>query len=123
MILLDTNAVLFLLGSHPRAEPLARHAGRLALSPFVLLELRFLEESGRGRFIGRAPLKAVRSDARFRVDEPGLLALIESSLALSFTRDPFDRLIAAHALSRGWRLATSDATLIEHLPAKSILAL
>lgn len=123
MILLDTNAVLYVLTSSPRAAPLAEHAGRLVLSPFVLLELRFLEESGRGRFVGRAPLHAVRADARFRLDEPNVLSLIDEALSLSWTGDPFDRLIAAHAQSRRYRLATSDANIIDHLPARDVLEL
>jgi predicted nucleic acid-binding protein len=123
VILLDTNAVLYLLGSHPRADRLAPYAGRLILSPFVLLELRFLEEAGRVRFVGRNPLKAVRADARFRIDEPALLALIERALGLGRIRDPFDRLIAAHALSRGFKLATSDAALIGRLPQAPIVEL
>ena len=34
---------------------------------------------------------------------------------ISWTRDPFDRLLVAHALYRGWRLATADALILEHL--------
>lgn len=33
------------------------------------------------------------------------------ALALSFTRDPFDRLIASHALAAGAELLTVDETL------------
>ena len=33
----------------------------------------------------------------------------------SWTREPFDRLIVAHARLRGWRLATADAAILERL--------
>lgn len=103
--------------------PSAAHAGKLGLSPLCLLELRLLEESGRGRFPITRPLAAARADKRFRIDEPPLSDLIERSLELGWARDPFDRLLVAHALCRGWPIATSDATLIEHLPARSVIAL
>jgi len=44
-------------------------------------------------------------------------------MALSWTRDPFDRLLVAHARLRGWRLATADTTLLAHLPDRERLAL
>src|SRR5262245_39563193 len=47
VILLDTNAVLWLDRNHPRARPLARWAGRLYVSPASLLEIQLLRESGR----------------------------------------------------------------------------
>jgi PIN domain nuclease of toxin-antitoxin system len=31
------------------------------------------------------------------------------------TRDPFDRLLVAHARLRGWRLATADNQLVKRL--------
>jgi PIN domain nuclease of toxin-antitoxin system len=37
------------------------------------------------------------------------------ALELGWTRDPFDRLLVAHARLRGWRLATGDARLLEQL--------
>ncbi len=123
MILLDTNALLYLLGGHPRAKRLAPHAGKLALSPLSLLELRFLEEAGRGRFVGRAPMAAVRNDSRFRVDDPPLLEVVEHAMALTWTRDPFDRLLVGHALARGWPIATSDTVILEHLPASRLVEL
>jgi predicted nucleic acid-binding protein len=123
VILLDTNAVLFLLGNHVRARPLARHAGRLIFSPMTLLELQFLHEVGRGRFLTRTPLAAVMSDPRWNVDDPPLAGVMTHAITLGWTRDPFDRLIAAHALYRGWRLATSDAVLLDNLPPRATLSL
>jgi PIN domain nuclease of toxin-antitoxin system len=123
VILLDTSAVLFLLADHRRARPLMRHLGRLAFSPVVLLELQFLHEAGRGAFSTRAPAAAALADQRWTVDEPPLHAVVDRALALGWTRDPFDRLIAAHALFRGWRLATSDDAMLRNLPARAVLEL
>lgn len=123
MILLDTNAVIFLLATLPRGRALAPHAGQLAISPITLLELTFLVECKRIAFVGAEPAVTVRRDPRWTLDDPPLDTLIARALDLHFTRDPFDRLIAAHALARGWRLATSDRTLLHHLPASATLAL
>lgn len=123
MILLDTNAAIYILAGHRRARPLLQLREPLALSPVVLLEMAFLHESGRGRFRSSDPVSSAREDPRWTYDEPGLAEIVAESLSLSFTRDPFDRLIAAHALHRRWRLATSDATLLDHMPARATLAL
>jgi predicted nucleic acid-binding protein len=123
VILLDTSAVLLLIAGHRRSRPLARHAGRLAFTPIALLELRFLEESGRGVFLTPSPDVAVVHDPRWTVDDPPLHGVVAQALTLAWTRDPFDRLIAGHALYRGWRLATSDGPMLEHLPARATLAL
>jgi PIN domain nuclease of toxin-antitoxin system len=40
---------------------------------------------------------------------------------VGWTRDPFDRLLVAHAFYRGWRLATGDHDLIERLGAERCL--
>ncbi len=37
------------------------------------------------------------------------------AIDLSWTRDPFDRLLVAHARLRGWRFATADAALLKRL--------
>jgi len=123
MILLDTNAVLFLLANNRRARALLPHVGRLYFSPVALLELQFLQEVGRGAFTTRAPATMARSDPRWTVDDPPLDGVIARALSLGWTRDPFDRLIAAHALHRRWRLATSDVTMLRHMPTGTTLAL
>jgi predicted nucleic acid-binding protein len=123
VILLDTNAVILMNRRHRRARALDRYAGALRFSPVVLLELRFLEESGRGRFRTKDPALAAREDPRWTYDDPPLAAVAERALDLSWTRDPFDRFIAAHALVRRWRLATTDSTMLEQLPASATLEL
>ncbi len=123
MILLDTSALRYVLEGHRRAAPLARYADHLFLSPFVLLELRFLEEVGRGRFAAGDAARVAREDSRWTYDDPPLASVIDHALDLPWTRDPFDRLIAAHALFRAWRLATADAHMLAHLPARATLEL
>lgn len=123
MILLDTNAVLFVLAGHRRARPLKPYAGRLRFTPVALLELQFLQDLGRGVFTTERPADAVAEDPRWIVDDPPLSSVIRHALDLTWTRDPFDRLIAAHAVCRGWRLATSDGAMLGNLPSHLTLPL
>jgi PIN domain nuclease of toxin-antitoxin system len=123
VILLDTNAVLWTHLARPRAQPLLRHAGKLRISPATILELRFLLESGRLRATDAAAIDDVVADARWKVDDAPAGAWFREAGSLSWTRDPFDRLIVAHARLRGWRLATGDTALIERLGSDHVLAL
>ena len=122
VILLDTNAVIWLAKGHTRARPLARFP-RLHLSPVTLLELQFLSETGRVRVATGGVAEALTGDPRWRLDEPPAANLFLTACQFAWTRDPFDRLLAAHARLRGWRLATGDATLLENLPTSDVLAL
>lgn len=122
MILLDTNAVIWLSLEHRRARPL-RTLARLHISPASLLELQFLVETGRLRFKDAASVETIASDTRWQLDEPPGGRWFTAACELGWTRDPFDRLIAAHARLRRWKLATGDEQLIEQLPPSSILAL
>lgn len=122
MILLDTNAVIWLVQRHARARRLEK-LPRLFLSPATLLEVQFLEEAGRLRGGDMRAAEMLAQDPRWRVDDPPAIRLFEAAAALSWTRDPFDRLIAGHAQMRGWKLATGDAGLLDALAASDVLAL
>jgi PIN domain nuclease of toxin-antitoxin system len=56
------------------------------------------------------------------LDDPPAAAWLDGARAFGWTRDPFDRLLAAHAQLRGWKLATSDALLLERLPEGACVA-
>jgi PIN domain nuclease of toxin-antitoxin system len=114
LILLDTNAMIWLHQRHRRARPLSAHVRRPYISPANLLELQFLIEADRIR-VGPGTLAELATDPRWVLDDPPAAAWFTRALALGWTRDPFDRLLAAHTLYRGWRLATSDRELIERL--------
>ena len=113
MILLDTNAVIWLDRSHTRVRALARSPSRLLVSPATLLELQMLEESGKLRL--RSGVRGVIESDRWDVDEPPALPWFEHAAEESWTCDPFDRLIVAHARLRRVRLATGDGPILERL--------
>jgi PIN domain nuclease of toxin-antitoxin system len=115
VILLDTNALVWMQNNHPRAAPLARRGARLYISPASLLEIQFLIESGRLRMKRHASLSDLADDERWLQDDPPAAAWFAEARGVGWTHDPFDRLLVAHARLRQWRLATGDVALLEHL--------
>lgn len=118
MIHLDTHVAVWLrMGDRRRLKPvrelLAR--GPLGLSPFVVLELQALFEIGRLRETGRWITEQLAEDHGVEVVTAHLAGAAERALDMSFTRDPFDRLIAAHALVANATLLTSDELLRAHV--------
>ena len=122
VILLDTNAVIWLEQGHPRVRPLLKDRRRLYVSPATLLELQFLQETGRIR-MDVASLSALGQDERWLLDDPPAASWFLRAADLIWTRDPFDRLIAAHAMLRRWRLATGDEDLVDRLGPGTALQL
>ena len=114
VILLDTNAVIWLERRHPRSRPLLKARQRLFLSPATLLELQILQESGRIRLSG-STIDVIAHDDRWVLDEPPAAAWFLRAIDIGWTRDPFDRLLVAHAQLRGWRFATADQHALQRL--------
>jgi len=122
VILLDTNAAIWLVQRHRRAHPLTT-IPRLYLSPASLLELQLLTESGRLKVASAASVASLADDPRWLLDEPPSGKWFAAAVEMTWTRDPFDRLLAAHARVRGWKLATGDRSLLDHLGTGESLAL
>ena len=114
VILLDTNALIWLERNHPRTRPLRSSGKQLYMSPANLLELQILMEAGRLRLQDRS-VSDLSGDPLWLLDDPPAAAWFEEGFGLGWTRDPFDRLIVAHARFRGWRLATGDLALSDRL--------
>lgn len=109
-LLLDTHFLLWAVLDLPRMAEfkwLERYRP-WGVSPVSLLELQFLSEVGRLEFRHGEFLEALRTDPRFILDEVPLVALVSHALPLTWTRDPFNRLLAAHSAARRTPLATLD---------------
>lgn len=122
VILLDTHALVWIDRGHPRTRRLVRREQRLYISPANLLELQILLEAGRIRLHGGS-VPDVASKPGWLLDDPPAAAWFDRALGVGWTRDPFDRLLVAHAALRGWRRATADAALLARLPESARLAL
>jgi PIN domain nuclease of toxin-antitoxin system len=84
------------------------------------LELQLLIEVGRLRLRAQASVADLVKDDRWVVDDPPAASWFERALAGGWTRDPFDRLLVAHAELRGWRLATGDAAILGRSAARCL---
>jgi PIN domain nuclease of toxin-antitoxin system len=117
MIHLDTHVVLWLyLGEVERFSASAREwlaAARPMVSPMVRLELSFLHEIGRITEPAAVILDALRVDADLGVAEGGFERVAAIAATLTWTRDPFDRMIVAHALADDLPLLTADRRILE----------
>lgn len=114
MILLDTHALIWLDQGHKRVRELRKESRRLYISPVTILELQMLVEIGRLK-PEAAAFERLVADERWLIDEPPALNWFQEAADLTWTRDPFDRLILAHARVRGWRLATADRAMLTQL--------
>jgi PIN domain nuclease of toxin-antitoxin system len=85
-------------------------------SPIVELELTYLYEVGRVIEPAVAALTALRKAIGLQVADVSLPALTRSACDLNWTRDPFDRLIAAHAIVADAPLLTADQQILDNLP-------
>jgi PIN domain nuclease of toxin-antitoxin system len=120
VILLDTHVVAWLYAGETERFP-ERVRGRLetgdlVVSPLVGLELTYLREIGRITESADAVLAALGRTIGLRVADCSLSELVARAGALDWTRDPFDRLLAAHAIVEQAPLLTADRTLLSHLP-------
>lgn len=117
---LDTHVLVWLFGGQRERIPVAAQklieVERLAISPIIELELAYLFEVGKVSapapdvLGGLVPaLELVTSTAPFP-------AVVREAVRLRWTRDPFDRLIAAQAIADEAVLLTADETMLANLP-------
>ena len=120
MIHLDTHVVVWLYAGEvdrfPEAARAALERDTLAVSPAVVLELQYLHEIGRLSVPARDVMDDLRERIGLGLAESDFAAVVSKALAQSWTRDPFDRLIAAHSLADDVPLLTADRTLRDRLP-------
>lgn len=84
------------------------------MSPAVLLELELLHEIGRVRIGAAAIAQEMATQLSIPVAGERFHDVVARALALGFTRDPFDRLIVAHAALLEATLVTQDSLLARH---------
>ncbi len=117
-VCLDTHAVVWIVGG--QTEKIGKEAraliarAELLISPAVTLELQFLYEVGRVNAPAADAVRTMQQALNVRVASDTFDRVVSAALAESWTRDPFDRLIVAHArllgatlLSRNRRIAAA----------------
>jgi PIN domain nuclease of toxin-antitoxin system len=63
-----------------------------------------------------AALGGLQRTIGLQIADVSLASLVHAATGLTWTRDPFDRLIAAQAIVTDAPLLTADRTILEHLP-------
>jgi PIN domain nuclease of toxin-antitoxin system len=112
---LDTHVAAWLFAGE--AQRLSRAARRvvdaddLLMSPAVVLELQYLYETKRVAEAAEAVVEDLRHRLGVRVCDLPFPDVARRALALSWTRDPFDRFIVAQASIRDAALVTKDRAL------------
>ena len=120
MIHLDTHVVVWLftgeLGRIHREALRRIEAGRLTISPMVELELCYLHEIGRTDRPGRAVIADLGARLGLTRSRATLADIIDLAGSLTWTRDPFDRLIVASAMVEACPLVTPDEHIRANFP-------
>lgn len=118
MLMLDTHIAVALYQG--RTAGLSRRAltaidrEPLSLSPAVLLELELLHEIGRLKHGAAIVARALASEFSIHPAPERMADIAVRALPLAFTRDPFDRLIVAHADLLEAPLITLDQHICDH---------
>jgi len=110
---LDTHFLIWIVTNAARLKkfPWLQRYAPWGVSPVSFLEVQLLAESGRLKLRPAAFIGAVRADPRFVVDDITVSVLFQKALDLGWTRDPFDRLLAAHSLARRTPMCTTDSDI------------
>jgi len=86
----------------------------LLMSPITFLELDFLYEIGRIKQRSQHFFETLRKEMNVQVAPGDFLEVVQNAHHMSWTRDPFDRLLVAHADFLNARLLTKDRLLRKH---------
>lgn len=116
---LDTHVVVWLFSKKRWRIPASvqRRIDRdaLAVSPAVELELAFMFELGRVSGPPQEVLDGLGPELELAVSDAPFAAVARAATALAWTRDPFDRLIAAQSTVDRATLITADETILANL--------
>ncbi len=115
---LDTHAAVFLWSGEAQAFGTASHEllenSIVLVSAFVRLELAFLREMGRLVVPPDEILGGLVADCGVALSDDPLPAILEQALHLTWTRDPFDRLLVATASLHQAPFISRDRKIHEH---------
>jgi PIN domain nuclease of toxin-antitoxin system len=118
---LDTHVALWLAAGKvnrlsPKAKGLLDRA-ELLLPAMAFLELEYLHELGKTKFSARDLLKKIAHETSLRLCDLPFSTIASAALDEKWTRDPFDRLIVAHAKANGFAwLISADENIGKHYP-------
>ena len=118
LVYLDTHIVVWLYDaltgrlSQTAAKAIEDHD--LVISWMVELELQFLHEIGRLRVKPTEIIRHLSAQIGLRQSDVGLERIVRAAARMDWTRDVFDRLIAAESNATDTPLITKDRTIRAH---------
>jgi len=111
-IFIDTNVIVRLYNGD--LDLLSASAKKIInnndvfISPMVTMELEYLFEIQKVKDNAKNVIDYLTEKINLQLDECGFTELIEYALHETWTRDPFDRIIVAHAKMRNASLVSAD---------------
>ena len=117
---LDTHAAVWLynneLHKFPQATLELIENSHLLISPMVILELEYLYEIKRLNTQATVIFEALQQEIDLQICSCHFSQIINFALQQNWTRDPFDRIIVAHAAINQSRLVSKDELIQENYP-------
>ena len=120
MVLIDTYIAVF-LHSGKLAKVSSRACEQLENNDIVLpemarLELQYLYEIRRIAYTPEQIVADLYAEIGLSCSGTSMAALVQTAIGIHWTRDAFDRLIAADSICQTLPLITRDKTIIKNLP-------
>ena len=120
MIYLDTHIVVWLyaglLEKFSQSIQAILNENEILISPIVRLELEYLYEIERVREPAHGIVADLADRIGLRVCEKDFNAIVSQAIKLTWTRDPFDRLIVANAALNDNILISRDQNILDFYP-------
>ena len=120
MIYLDTHIIVWLyaglLEKFSQSIQTILNENEILISPIVRLELEYLYEIERVREPAHVLVADLADRIGLRVCEKDFNAIVSQAIKLTWTRDPFDRLIVANAALNNNILISKDQNILDHYP-------
>jgi PIN domain nuclease of toxin-antitoxin system len=109
---LDTHSAIFLWEGRvdiwgAKSRNLLERA-QLYISPLIRLELKYLQEVGKLKVTPDEIIGGLVSDCGVIVSDDRIEEVVSKAMSLTWTRDPFDRLMVATAVLHHARFITKD---------------
>lgn len=119
LIFVDTHVLVAIAAGAARhlsvdAKRALDRATGVSVSPAALFELQLLSEIGRLRATPLEVLHEAQMNLGVTVLDRSFFDIATAASPLTWTRDPFDRMIVAHASLEDAVLVTKDATIQAH---------
>lgn len=118
MIYLDTHVVVWLYAGHIEniSSTALSHINTndIYISPIVRLELQYLFEIDRITQNPQTVLVDLSDEIGLKICDKNFNQIITQAQHITWTRDPFDRIIVANAALNNNMLLTKDQTILTH---------